>query len=270
MGAPAAKIKLYSLQAILFFNGLVFCLDSYAQQSYDTVTIEEGYKQYEEDNQYDAGTRKKYFLNRWEQDDSLVLQQRNIPAKDVKELQQQDAFWYANTDIKKEKPAQKKLDNPYVPLGQQIWFQTLLWLLIIGGFAAAVMWFLAGSQVGLFRKRNKAAPTKGETNEIPEDIFAINYQQEIDKAARSGNYRLAVRLMFLRLLKNMSERNIIQYKQDKTNLDYLIQLRPTSYYNKFFRITRNYEYAWYGLFAINETAYQAIENDFKDFDRFLG
>jgi len=102
---------------------------------------------------------------------------------------------------------------------------------------------------------------------LPEKIFDINYQIEIDKATAQNNYRLAVRLMFLRLLKSLSERNIIQYKQDKTNLDYLMQLHPTSFYKDFLRITRNYEYSWYGKFEVSDKAYDIIKGEFDHFEK---
>jgi hypothetical protein len=142
-----------------------------------------------------------------------------------------------------------------------------LWLVIIGGFAAAIMWYLAGSNVGLFRRKNKYLQDTGDEQLETEDIFAINYQKEIDKAEANGNYRLAIRLMFLRLLKAMAEKNIIEYKPGRTNLDYLFHLHPTVYYNHFFRITRNYEYTWYGKFEVGEGAYQLIRNDFNQMDR---
>ena len=84
------------------------------------------------------------------------------------------------------------------------------------------MFYLADSNVGLFRRRKTLVdPASTGEEEIPEDIFAINYQKEIDKAAAQGNYRLGIRLMFLRLLRSLSEKkNIIQYKRDRTNLDY--------------------------------------------------
>ncbi|HWR32933.1 MAG TPA: hypothetical protein VN451_05385, partial [Chitinophagaceae bacterium] len=189
-----------------------------------------------------------------------------VPANRVKEMQEDDDFWYANTEIKKEEPEFKK--SGYVRLSRQSWFQTLLWLVIIGGFAAAIMWYLGSSNIGLFRKKNIAASTD-VTGEIPEDIFAINYQREIEKATVNGNYRLATRLMFLRMLKAMAEKNIIQYKQDRTNFDYLLQLQPTAYYSHFFRITRNYEYSWYGHFDVSEDAFNIIRKDFDQFDRQL-
>ena len=88
-------------------------------------------------------------------------------------------------------------------------------------------------------------------------------------AAAAGNFRLAIRLMFLRSLKNMSEKNIIRYKQDKTNFDYLVELHPTTYYNNFFKVTRSYEYSWYGQFPVSEDAYRIIRNDFDQFDKAL-
>jgi hypothetical protein len=184
----------------------------------------------------------------------------------VKQLKEEDAFWYADAEIKKK---EEKKDPAYIPIGQRAWFQTILWLLIIGGFAAFLMIYLSSSNVGLFRKKDRPIGEAEETELITEDIFAINYQKEIERAAAQGNFRLAVRLMYLRLLKNLSERNIIRYTQDKTNFDYLLQLHPTRYYRDFFRITRHYEYSWYGQFDVSEEAYHVISRDVKQFEQEL-
>ncbi len=209
-----------------------------------------------------------YFLNRSGNPPDSSIVWRQVPDSLVKTMQDDDDFWYANAVIEKEKEEEEKRST-YIPLGQQQWFQVLMWLVIIGGFAAAIMWYLAGSNVGLFRRKNKEISSAGDEELSTADIFAINYQKEIDKAEAAGNYRLAIRLMFLRLLKDMAGKNIIQYKQDRTNLDYLLQLQPTIYYNPFFRITRSYEYSWYGEFEVGESAYRIIRNDFKQMDQQL-
>jgi hypothetical protein len=69
--------------------------------------------------------------------------------------------------------------------------------------------------------------------------------------------------MFLQLLKELSNKNIIRYQQDRTNFDYLMQLHGTKYYEDFFRLTRNYEYAWYGLFDITESKFELVKKDFN-------
>jgi len=234
---------------------------------------------------------EKQYFNR--KSDTLSIIQRTLPGDVVKKMREDDDFWYANADIKnnpsKEKVQQEKeggkisqkekneqaikeerqRDDTYVPVGQRPWFQTLLWIIIIAGFATVLFMYLSGSNIGLFRKKNVKAATSDEEDVITEDIFAINYQKEIDKAAALGNHRLAIRLMFLRVLKSMSEKNIIRYKQDKTNLDYLLELQPTGYYTSFFGITRNYEYSWYGKFPVSEDAYTLIRKDFDKFEKQL-
>ncbi len=224
--------------------------------------------------------------------DTLSVQQRTIPGQEIKKMKEDGDFWYANADIKKKKSKeqiayerehgqkgqkerdeqamreQQQRNDGYTPLGQRSWFQTFLWIVILAVFAIGLAIYLGGSNVGLFRKKNVRVTATRE-DEISEDIFSINYQKEIDKAAAQGNFRLAIRLLFLRLLKNMSEKSIILYKQDKTNLDYLLELHPTNYYNKFYRITRNYEYTWYGQFLVSEDVYNVICRDFDQFDKEL-
>jgi len=222
------------------------------------------------DNDYsneEAVNERVYFLNK-EQGNPPVLHERSIDEKKIAELKDKDEFWYANTDIVPEKSKKKETSSaPYVPIGQRSWFQTLLWIVIIGGFAAAVAWFLKESRVKVFRKKDIGPSGSNDEEDIGEDIFSINYQKKIDDAVKSENYRLAVRLGFLRLLRDMSKKNIINYKQDRTNFDYLLQLHSSPFYEQFFNVTRSYEYTWYGQFEINELAYHEIK---KDFDHLEG
>jgi hypothetical protein len=282
-------------KAIVVSGLLFFSFSSNGQEGQKTATVVADTAEIiaappdEETEMGVSETEKKTFSNRW---DTLSVQQRNLPGDAVKKMKEDDDFWYANADIKKKKSKEQiayekeqgkkgqkgkneqaikereERENSYVPLGQRTWFQTLIWIVIFAVFATGLAIYLSGSNVGLFRKKNVKA-ANAEEEEITEDIFAINYQKEIDKAAAQRNYRLAIRLMFLRLLKNMSEKNIIRYKQDKTNLDYLMELHPTNYYNNFFRVTRNYEYSWYGQFTISEDAYKLIRSDFDQFDKEL-
>lgn len=205
--------------------------------------------------------------------DSLQITTRKLPADYTGELSKDNDFWYANADIKKEKPKKEEQDYndiDYTPLMQRTWVQTLLWIIIVAGFIGALIFYLADSNVGLFRKRIVPLTAGNEeAGEIPEDIFAINYQKEIDKAVAAGNYRLAVRIMYLRLLRKLSDRQLIQYKQDKTNLDYLMELSSKTWYPVFFRLTRHFEYSWYGHFEVEAEAYHLMAKEFNEFEKQL-
>jgi hypothetical protein len=244
----------------------------------------------DEEELQDASDQKQYFLPKWMADSNLdSFRLRRLPDTAIASLKKDAAFWYADSvfrNLQRELQDQQEQSamNPkqnqgknrqqadtersskkYSSVSDRSWFQGLLWIIVIGGFLAVVILYLINRNVQLFRKPAGNIST-GEDEVETEDIFAINYQKEIDKAAASKNYRLAIRLMFLRLLKNMAQRNIIQYKPDRTNFDYLMQLSTTKYYQDFFRITRNYEYSWYGKFDVNDEAYKIIRQDFEQFD----
>ncbi len=250
--------KLILLLTVMTYNNNVAAQDTAADG--DSVPSETK----KVPTQIDGVEEEEHFLQNWEnREDEPTLHERHVPAGQVKKLQRDDDFWYANAMIRKVKARQKAETS--MPLVKRIWFQTLLWLIIIASFAGVLIWYLADSNVGLFRKKNKMIESDVALQD-DQDIFNINYQLEIDKAIQQKNYRLAIRLMFLRMLKDLSEKKIIQYTQDKTNFDYLMQLHSTRYYDGFFRIARNYEFSWYGQFEVNENAFRIIQGDFNQFN----
>jgi hypothetical protein len=199
------------------------------------------------------------------------LQYRSLPDTTVQKLKADGHFWYVNYEFEKKKKEQQADEDgeAQLPFIERKLFQTILWMVIVGAFVAVIIMYLGNSNVRLFRKASKTLTDGNEVYAETDNIFEINYQYEIDKAVKNGNYRFAIRLMFLRQLKNLSDRKIINYKQDRTNFDYLLQLHSTKYYNDFFRLTRFYEYSWYGQFNIDLEKFPAIKNDFENFDRNL-
>lgn len=219
------------------------------------VQDENGNEQTEEEN---------YFLS-LSPSDTLIQHRIRIPEESVSQLKNEDAFWYANREIKaKNKDDASLTTSQYTPVFMRPWFSTLMWFIIIAVFIGAIIVYLSESQLGLF-KRNRAIDVSSAESEpdMPEDIFAINYQKEIVRAETSGDYRLAVRLHYLRLLKSLSERGLIRYQHDKTNMEYLIQLYKTPVYDGFFSATRYYEYSWYGGFPVSAENYELIRQDFE-------
>lgn len=217
-------------------------------------------------NETEAERRTDYFLRKNGERNTLngSIQLRHVPVNVIKQMKNDDDFWYADAVLKKPKALAKAIHSPLI---EREWFQVLLWLIIIGGFAGFIIFYLANSETGLFRRRNKSIATASGEELETDNIFEINYQKEIEKAEEKGNYRLAVRLMFLRLLRDLSDKNIIQYKQGQTNFDYLLQLQPTSYYKDFLSLARNYEYSWYGQLAVKPGTFTSIKNDFINFEQ---
>jgi hypothetical protein len=74
-----------------------------------------------------------------------------------------------------------------------------------------------------------------------------------------------VRLHYLRALKKMADRGLIDWQPFKTNDDYVHELTDESLRFAFNRLSLVFDYAWYGEFAIDGAAYQSVR---AFFDRF--
>jgi hypothetical protein len=203
---------------------------------------------------------EKHFVSRDQGDTVLSLMIRKVPAATIDSLKKSDEFWYADAVF--EKPKQNESSG--TDLG---WLNTLIWIIIIAGFVLSLGWYLAKSRIVIFGKKRKQIAGETGKEELHENIFEIPYAAEIEKATREGDFRLAIRLMFLRLLKDLSQKKIIRYTNEKTNFDYLSELYQTSHYNEFFRLTRDYEYTWYGRFSVSHEAFTIIQHDFENFSK---
>jgi hypothetical protein len=274
------KEKKYQLmgttkKATALFALLLFSLVLHAQNDSpadsilwpaDSMTVIEAVpdveKNAEEDE--DEETETNYFLPRALPGSVLDSPYFRKAGDSIRAAMQGDEdFWYANTIFRKRKEETGKRRS----FSDSGLFQFILWLFIIGGFVSFLIIYLSNSNASLFRKSRLISQEEDDPG--TDNIFAINYQKEIDKAISNGNYRLGVRLLFLQLLRGLSEKNIIQYTHDRTNFDYLLQVQQASWFQLFFRLTRNYEYVWYGHFEIDNQKFDTIKKDFTDLERQL-
>src|SRR5438309_1012588 len=103
---------------------------------------------------------------------------QKIPDTVLSKIRKDEAYWYANFAPPKKKTVQSQpqknnsLDKPYL--------RSLLWFLIIAGLIAVVVWYLASSNIHLFRKPS-AVIVSEEEGLSSEDIFELDYEKEIHK-----------------------------------------------------------------------------------------
>lgn len=222
----------------------------------------------EESTVEDVEANKRYFLDR---DTSTIFasnfEQRKLPDSLTKSYSQDEAFWYANEVFEKKKIQPNENRSRSRPGRNSDVVETVLWILIIALFIGIIIVFLQGNKVWLFRSQSRKISQLEEEAELSDDIFAIPFQRELEKAVAAGNYRLAVRLHFLQLLRKLADKKYIQYEVDKTNFDYLMDLHASSLYQGFFKLTRAYEFAWYGKFDVDREKYERIKEEFQVFEK---
>ncbi|SHJ83901.1 DUF4129 domain-containing protein [Pseudozobellia thermophila] len=92
-------------------------------------------------------------------------------------------------------------------------------------------------------------------------------QKLIQEAVNDKNFRLAVRYYYLHILKLLSEKELIAWELQKTNSDYLKEIKGIDLRRQFSEITHLYDYIWYGDFPIDENRYHKAENAFLNLQK---
>lgn len=137
-----------------------------------------------------------------------------------------------------------------------------IYILIALAVVAIVFGIYKSEIKGLFfSNKNKL-----NVSEHLEDIHSIDYEKMIEEAIANKNYRYAIRLNYLRSLKKLSDKEIIYWKVEKTNREFLREIKLNSLKSKFEKITTDFESIWYGGFEIDHSAYMHLQNYYSDFD----
>jgi len=115
----------------------------------------------------------------------------------------------------------------------------------------------------LFGKKNRNINITNQ--DIEENIHEINFQERILQLENQQDYRSAIRYHFLYSLKKMADKNLINWNPEKTNRDYLKELKNINLKQDFSRMIYIYDYIWYGEFDAQEKDYQHYKSFFNKF-----
>ena len=129
------------------------------------------------------------------------------------------------------------------PAGHVTW-KYGFYAVLVGALVFAVLKLLQVDLTRAFGRAPRQAALSYDTE--TEDLHALDLDTLLTQAEADRNYRLAVRLGYLRVLRQLSDKELIQWKPDKTNHDYLFELPNGPLPAAFRELTRQFEYVWYG------------------------
>ena len=138
-----------------------------------------------------------------------------------------------------------------------VWVSKLVLILVACGALFAGVYLVR-------RVRRVPGPKRKKTRTVlGEEILAEGTSQDLAEAglaaARAGDFRAAVRKLYVSLLYELFERNLIELDESATNHEYLNKVSrfaqlagPMQY------LTDRFDYVWYGMFPSSEA-------DFADY-----
>jgi hypothetical protein len=146
-------------------------------------------------------------------------------------------------------------------------YQNIWQYVFLAAIAGVAIYLLMKAEVlsFLFPRKAQSASLAYET--VSENIHEIDFNAAIDNAVGLRNFRLAVRLLYLQTLKQLSDTGRIHYKPDKTNRQYVYELANASLKPDFERLTSQFEFVWYGDFPVDETQFASLRTAFNAFNK---
>lgn len=111
------------------------------------------------------------------------------------------------------------------------------------------------------QRKNISSIRDVETNLQEADVDGF-----LQKSLTDEDYRLSIRLYYLSIIKELSLKNVINWKKDKTNGHYLREMRDGKHplLKEFRNVTRIFEYVWYSNTAFDKGQFLEVSVDFKN------
>jgi hypothetical protein len=164
------------------------------------------------------------------------------------------------------------INNQLVSLRSSEAYYTILDFIYYGLMIIAVLLIIRGllkaDRRGLIFGKLSRDEIKFTENE--EEISKLNFDDLISAAIENKNYKLAVRYLFLKSLQLLSEKDLIKINDNKTNNQYLAEIKNDKISRVFSKTTSVFEWIWYGNFPVDEKLMKSSQNEFNELFGLIG
>ncbi|MEM7105571.1 MAG: DUF4129 domain-containing protein [Bacteroidota bacterium] len=99
--------------------------------------------------------------------------------------------------------------------------------------------------------------------DVEENLHESDLERFLRESLEQKNFRQAIRMYYLMIIKELSQLRWINWKKEKTNFDYLREMREKSVFPSFRNVTRIFDKVWYGETEVNEPDYNRLKNYFE-------
>lgn len=99
-------------------------------------------------------------------------------------------------------------------------------------------------------------------DDAAQNLDKTDLEQLLTNALAKNDYKSAIRIYYLMVLKTMWDRKLLHWRKDKTNGDYLAELYGGNWFESFKKATLHFERTWYGNIFLTEEIYTEIQSQF--------
>lgn len=152
------------------------------------------------------------------------------------------------------------------PVGNFI-FKAILIISIVAVVFLLLNQLLDGNLTSVFSRKTADKPISFQISE--EELEEMNLEELKEKALKNSDFHSATRYVYLMTLKLLNQKELIDWKIEKTNLDYERELEGHPINPLFNKLTSFYEFVEYGDFDIDSSGYTKVDSLFDKLKALL-
>lgn len=134
----------------------------------------------------------------------------------------------------------------------------LIGVFFVGLIVLIFYLFLSGE-----RKGAKVTGEQINFEEVnPTEIPLTELQRLLQEALSKGDYRGAIRIYFIFIIRDLAEKNWIKWEKEKTNFHYLREMSGKNEFHDFNVSVSYFEIIWYGKREIDATKFEEVKPKF--------
>lgn len=132
------------------------------------------------------------------------------------------------------------------------WLSTFLIIVVVGLLLYIIVLTVVKNPSVKLKATSSYQLNDEELKEIEDNPFDNDLEKHIYEARTSGNLKLAIRLSFIYVIRLLSENELIKWKKDKTNSQYLRELSGSEHKPTYAYLKTLFETVWYGEIELEE------------------
>lgn len=188
---------------------------------------------------------------------------RQVPLRDVNKYLADRDYEYANDpEYWTKDKIQNTNPSSFWNFLRNKTFQWIIFLLVMTVIIYGIFMLAKENNFRWFNRRSEQSPGD-DPNILLQD--AVNFDEEIVKYQSEGNYRFAIRYLFLRLIHSATEKNIIQIRDSMTNTEIGRAFGQHPLASQFQYLAMAYEYVYFGDFSLNKEIFDSLKKKFDVF-----
>lgn len=161
------------------------------------------------------------------------------------------------------KPNDFRFPNFNLGIGAQI----IMYLIFGAGLAFLIYFLFINSNF----KANGQKYIPIDLDDVPpSEIPLTELERLLSEALTKHDYRGAVRIYYLFILKDLSQKGWINWTKEKTNIHYINEMLNKQESGQFNTIVRYFEFIWYGKRNISQAQFKNIQPSFLTLLNTLG